>query len=72
MSAGQAMRRVSLRNLAAHRVRLVLTVISVLLGTAFVAGSFIFTDTLSHSFTKIFDSADKGIDARVQAKMQRP
>ena len=62
------MRTVSVRNLAAHKVRLLLTVISVLLGTAFVAGSFVFTDTLSHSFTKIFDNADKGIDARVQAK----
>ena len=62
------MRTVSVRNLAAHKVRLLLTVVSVLLGTAFVAGSFIFTDTLSHSFTKIFDTADKGIDARVQAQ----
>ena len=41
-----AMRRVSLRNLGAHKVRLVLTVISVVLGTAFVSGSFVFTDTL--------------------------
>jgi putative ABC transport system permease protein len=62
------MRTVSLRNLAAHKVRLLLTVVSVLLGTAFVAGSFIFTDTLSHSFTKIFDTADKGIDTRVEAR----
>ncbi len=68
MSAGQAMRKVSLRNLAAHRVRLVLTVISVLLGTAFVAGSFVFTDTLQGSFDKIFATADKGVDARVQPK----
>ncbi|HJQ44049.1 MAG TPA: FtsX-like permease family protein [Jatrophihabitantaceae bacterium] len=61
-----AMRKVSMRNLAAHKVRLLLTTISVLLGTAFVAGSFVFTDTLNSTFTKIFDSADKGIDARVQ------
>ena len=61
-----AMRKVSMRNLAAHKVRLVLTTVSVLLGTAFVAGSFVFTDTLNSSFTKIFDNADKGIDARVQ------
>jgi putative ABC transport system permease protein len=68
MSAAKAMRRVSLRNLAAHRVRLLLTVISVLLGTAFVAGSFVFTDTLQGSFDKIFSTADKGLDARVQPK----
>ena len=68
MSANSAMRKVSMRNLAAHRVRLLLTVISVLLGTAFVAGSFVFTDTLKGTFDKIFTTADKGVDARVQPK----
>src|SRR5664279_558465 len=62
------MRTVSLRNLAAHKVRLVLTLIAVLLGTAFVAGSFIFTDTLKQSFTTIFASSEKGVDSRVQAR----
>jgi putative ABC transport system permease protein len=61
------MRSVALRNLAAHKVRLALTLVSVLLGTAFVAGSFIFTDTLKKSFDTIFETSDKGIDARVQA-----
>ncbi|MDT4914889.1 MAG: putative transport system permease protein [Pseudonocardiales bacterium] len=59
------MRTVSLRNLRAHKVRLALTVISVLLGTAFVAGSFVFTDTLKKSFDTIFASSDEGLDVRV-------
>jgi putative ABC transport system permease protein len=63
-----AMRTVSLRNLAAHKVRLALTVISVLLGTAFVAGSFVFTDTLKSAFNTIFDNSDRGVDTRVQPK----
>src|SRR5882724_6102844 len=62
------MRRVSRRSLVAHKVRLVLTVISVVLGTAFVAGSFVFTDTLKHTFNGIFSDADKGVDVRVDAK----
>lgn len=62
------MRRVSLRSLVAHKVRLLLTVIAVLLGTAFVAGSFIFTDTLKTTFNSIFGNADKGVDARVDAR----
>jgi putative ABC transport system permease protein len=62
------MRTVSLRNLAAHKIRLVLTVISVLLGTAFVAGSFVFTDTLKHSFDAIFINADKGAATVVQSR----
>ena len=61
------MRTVSLRDLRAHKVRLALTLISVVLGTAFVAGSFVFTDTLKHSFDTIFATSDKGIDTRVQA-----
>ncbi|MCW2645922.1 MAG: rane protein [Pseudonocardiales bacterium] len=63
-----AMGMVSVRNLKAHRVRLLLTVVSVMLGTAFVAGSFVFTDTLKSSFDKIFTTVDAGVDARVQPK----
>ncbi len=61
------MRTVALRDLRSHKVRLALTLISVVLGTAFVAGSFVFTDTLKHSFDTIFATSDKGIDTRVQA-----
>ncbi|SDI98000.1 putative ABC transport system permease protein [Frankineae bacterium MT45] len=64
--ATAAMRRVSLRNLAAHKVRLALTVISVVLGTAFVAGSFVFTDTLQKTFNNIFSDAYKGVSVHVQ------
>ncbi len=59
------MRKVSLRNLAAHKVRLILTVLSVVLGTAFVAGSFVFTDTLQKTFDSIMDGGAKGVDVRV-------
>src|SRR6185437_7685580 len=62
-----AMRTVAIRDLRSHKVRLALTLISVVLGTAFVAGSFVFTDTLKHSFDTIFATSDKGIDTRVQA-----
>ena len=62
------MRKVSLRNLAAHKVRLALTVLSVVLGTAFVAGSFVFTDTLQRTFNGIFDDTAVGVDVRVAAR----
>ncbi|RVW06044.1 ABC transporter permease [Rhodococcus spongiicola] len=64
------MRKVSLRNLAAHKVRLLLTVLSVVLGTAFVAGSFVFTDTLQRTFDSIVDSEATGVDVRVSAVEQ--
>jgi putative ABC transport system permease protein len=62
------MRTVSVRNIRAHKVRLLLTLISVVLGTAFVAGSFVFTDTLKASFDNIFTSATKGIDSQVDPR----
>jgi putative ABC transport system permease protein len=61
-------RTVSLRNLAAHKVRLLLTVISVVLGTAFIAGSFVFTDTLNRTFSSLVTTVDKGIGVRVEAR----
>ncbi len=65
------MRKVSLRNLAAHKVRLALTLLSVILGTAFVAGSFVFTDTLQRTFDGIFADIAKGVDVRVSAEDQQ-
>jgi ABC-type antimicrobial peptide transport system permease subunit len=47
--------RASLKSLAAHKLRLALSGVAVVLGIAFVAGSFIFTDTLSRTFDRIFE-----------------
>ncbi|MFC4125448.1 ABC transporter permease [Nocardia rhizosphaerae] len=62
------MRKVALRNLAAHKVRLALTVLSVVLGTAFISGSFVFTDTLQRTFDGIFEGQAEGVDVRVGPK----
>ncbi|MGW5076098.1 ABC transporter permease [Rhodococcus sp. NPDC004095] len=64
------MRKLSLRNLAAHKVRLILTVLAVVLGTAFVTGSFVFTDTLQRTFNGLFEDAAKGVDVRVSTPEQ--
>ncbi len=63
--AAHPMRTVALRNLAAHKVRLALTLLSVVLGTAFIAGSFVFTDTLQRTFDGIFANEAKGVDVRL-------
>ena len=42
------MRKVSMRNVLAHKTRLALTLLAVVLGTAFIAGSFMFTLSLIH------------------------
>lgn len=61
------MARLSLRSIAAHKLRLLLTILAVVLGTAFVSGSMMFTSSLN----KVFDSAVAneldGVDAVVSS-----
>ncbi|WP_446664699.1 ABC transporter permease [Flexivirga sp. B27] len=66
--ASATMRKVSLRNLAAHKLRLILTVLSVVLGTSFIAGALVFTSTMSNSFNSIFDEVAIGVDAQITPK----
>lgn len=62
------MRTISLRNIMAHKMRLVLTIMSVVLGTAFIAGSGMFTASLEASFTNITKSTFAKVDAVVAPK----
>lgn len=48
------MYRTSLRNLLAHKLRLLLSGMAVVLGVAFISGTMVFTDTLSKTFTDLF------------------
>ncbi len=58
----------TLRSLLAHKLRLALTAISVVLGVAFVAGTFMLTDTLNKSFTTLFDDINANTAVAVRAK----
>ncbi|MDX5565245.1 FtsX-like permease family protein [Streptomyces sp. ID05-04B] len=42
--------RTALRNVLAHKARLLMTVLAVMLGVAFVSGTLIFTDTLDNAY----------------------
>ncbi|WIM67280.1 FtsX-like permease family protein [Corynebacterium breve] len=66
------MRKVSLRNIAAHKLRLALTVLAVVLGTAFIAGSFMFTNSLSNTFDSAVNNAYKGVDVVVEPGQGNP
>lgn len=66
------MRTISLRSVAAHKIRLLLTVLAVVLGTAFVAGSSMFTATLSHSMTSVLTTAFDDIDVIVTGTEATP
>lgn len=58
--------RVARKNLFAHRVRLLLTTISVVLGVAFVSGTFVLTDTMSRVFDDLVRGGSGTIDVLVR------
>src|SRR5918999_1567873 len=51
------MTKVALRGLAQRKLRAFVTMLAVLLGVAFIAGSYVLTDTINRSFDDIFDEA---------------
>ncbi|WP_230195517.1 ABC transporter permease [Streptomyces coriariae] len=63
--------RTALRNVLAHKARLLMTVLAVMLGVAFVSGTLVFTNTLSgalqKSSAKGFDQVDVAVTAEAQA-----
>lgn len=63
--APKGMQTVAVRNISAHKVRMLLSVLAVVLGTAFVSGSFTFTTTLEKTFDDIVNGSTRGVDAIV-------
>jgi putative ABC transport system permease protein len=59
---------VTIKGLLAKKLRLVLTSIAVVLGVAFISGTFVLTDTLGSVFDNLFTETTKGIDAVVRTK----
>src|SRR5919109_469198 len=62
------MMRMAIRGLFARKLRSALTGFAVVIGVAFVAGTFIFTDTINESFKDLFERVSKGVDVNVTAK----
>ncbi|QGU03167.1 ABC transporter permease YtrF precursor [Corynebacterium kalinowskii] len=63
-----AMRTISLRNLSAHKLRLALTLLAVILGTAFIAGSNMLSASMNNAFTDITTSTYESIDLQASPK----
>lgn len=63
--------RTALRNVLAHKARLLMTVLAVMLGVAFVSGTLVFTNTISDAYQKSsakgFDQVDVAIQPESQA-----
>ncbi|MFH8346285.1 ABC transporter permease [Streptomyces sp. NPDC018045] len=58
--------RTALRNVLAHKARLLMTVLAVMLGVAFVSGTLVFTSTLSDAQQKSSQKGYAGVDVAIQ------
>ena len=59
--------RMALESVLHRKLRFALTAIAVVLGVAFVAGTYMLTDTMNTAFTTFFSTADSKIDVVVQS-----
>lgn len=59
--------KATLKGILAHKFRLALTTLNVVLGVAFVAGTYVLTDTMGRAFDEVFEQATAGVDVEVRA-----
>ncbi|MFF3894305.1 ABC transporter permease [Streptomyces sp. NPDC001812] len=64
--------RTALRNVLAHKARLLMTVLAVMLGVAFVSGTLVFTNTISDALQKQSAKGFDHIDVAVTAEWREP
>ncbi len=62
------MLRVSLKGVWAHKLRLVMTGLAIILGVGLISGVYVYTDTIGKAFDSIFADAFAGIDIVVGAE----
>jgi putative ABC transport system permease protein len=60
--------RITRRSLWDHKRRLVSTLVAIVLGVAFMAGTFVLTDTLDRTFDDLFGESFAKVDAEVQGE----
>ncbi|MGW1374777.1 ABC transporter permease [Streptomyces sp. NPDC002446] len=61
------MLRTALRNVLAHKARLIMTALAVLLGVAFVSGTLVFADTTANAYRNASAQSLKGVAVSVRA-----
>jgi putative ABC transport system permease protein len=58
--------RLAIKGALARKLRLALTAVSIVLGVAFVSGTYVLTDTLNATFNRIFGNAEHGVSVVVR------
>ena len=66
------MRNVTLKGIFAHKPRLVLTCLAIVIGVTFVSGTYVLTDTLHNTFYSLFGTIFHKIDFQVRGVAQFP
>jgi putative ABC transport system permease protein len=61
--------RITLRSLWDHKRRLVSTLVAIVLGVAFMAGTFVLSDTMDQTFDDLFAESFAKVDAEVQGQV---
>ena len=64
------MKNVTIKGLLAHKLRLALTSLAIVLGVTFVAGTFVLTDTLQNTFSSLFGNIYQKVDFQVRGVAQ--
>ncbi len=64
------MRNVTIKGLLAHKLRLLLTALAIILGVTFISGTFVLTDTLHSTFSGLFGNIYSKIDFQVRGVAQ--
>ena len=59
--------KTTLRSLLAHKLRLALTGLAIVLGVTFVSGTLVLTDTLHNTFTTLFGHVYQNVDFEVRS-----
>ena len=60
--------RVTIKGILAHKLRLSLTALAIVLGVTFVTGTLVLTDTLHNTFTDLFGNVYQHVDFEVRGK----
>ncbi len=60
------MSRIVLQGLLAHKLRLALTALAIVLGVTFITGTFVLTDTLHNTFSTLFGHVYQNVDFEIR------
>jgi putative ABC transport system permease protein len=58
--------KVTIKGLLAHKLRLALTALAIVLGVTFISGTFVLTDTLHDTFTTLFGHVYQNVDFEIR------